>query len=106
MNQRCCKECKYADWDADGCTCLIDKRSVYNAFAYSCDQFIPAKPMTNADRIRHMKDEELAEELTSLIINALHSRAIFYGKVTEEQITAANLKWLKLEVIEDDGVNE
>lgn len=106
MNQRCCKECKYADLDADGCTCLIDKRSVYNAFAYSCDQFRPAKPMTNADRIRQMTDEELAEELTSLIINALHSRAIFYGNVTEEQITDANLKWLKLEMIEDAGVDD
>lgn len=105
MNQRCCKECKYADFDADGCTCLIDKRSIYNAFAYSCDQFRPAKPMTNADRIRQMMDEELAKELTGLIMNALHIRAI-YDKVTEEQITAANLKWLKLEVIEDAGVNE
>lgn len=104
MNKRCCKECKYADWDADGCTCLIDKRSVYNAFSYSCDNFRPAKQMTNADRIRKMTDEALAEELTGLIINALHIREI-YGKMTEEQITAANLKWLKLEVIEDAGVN-
>ena len=106
MNQRCCKECKYADWDAGGCTCLIDKRSVYNAFAYSCDQFRPAKPMTNADRIRQMTDEELAEELTDLIINAMRSPAIFYGRATDEQITAANLKWLKLEMIEDDGVDD
>lgn len=102
MIQRCCKECKYADFDADGCTCLIDKRSIYNAFAYSCDQFRPAKPTTNADRIRQMTEEELAEELTGLIINALHSHAIFYGNVTEEQITASNLKWLKQEVVLDD----
>ena len=105
MNQRCCKECKYADFYADGCTCLIDKRSIYNAFAYSCDQFRPANPMTNADRIRQMTDEELAKELTSLMINALHIREI-YEKVTEEQITAANLKWLKLETIEDAGVDD
>ena len=103
MNQRCCKECKYADWDADGCTCLIDKRSIYNAFAYSCDQFRPAKPMTNADRIRQMTDEELAEEITNLIMN---TPLLFRGKETEEHIKTANLEWLKLEMIEDAEVDD
>ena len=103
MNQRCCKECKYADWDAGGCTCLIDKRSIYNAFAYSCDNFKPAKPMTNADRIRQMTDEELAEEITNLIIN---TPLLFRGKEAEEHIKADILKWLKLEMIEDAGVDD
>ena len=66
---------------------------------------VSAKHKTNADRIRQMTDEELAEELTSLIINALHSRAIFYGKATEKQITVANMKWLKQEVSEDAGTD-
>lgn len=61
--------------------------------------------ISNGDKIRSMTDEALAEELTSLIINALHSRAIFYGKATEEQITVANLKWLKQEVIEDARID-
>lgn len=53
--------------------------------------------MTNGDKIRQMTDEDLAKELTDFIINAIHSPAIFHGKVTEEQITVANLKWLKQE---------
>jgi hypothetical protein len=60
-NKGRCRECKYADWDADGCTCMIDGRSVYNASDYTCDQYRPAKPLTNADRIRKMTDEELAD---------------------------------------------
>ena len=98
--KKSCSKCKYADWDADGCTCMIEKRLIGNAFAYVCDNFSSAKSFTNGDRIRQMDDEELAEELTSLITNALHSPAIFYGKATEEQITAANLKWLKQDATE------
>jgi hypothetical protein len=60
--------------------------------------------MTNGDKIRAMTDEEIAKELTGLMINAIHSPAFFYGvvKVTEKQITTANLKWLQKEVREDD----
>ena len=65
----CCRECKYADWDADGCTCMIDGRLVYNASDYICDQYRPAKPLTNADRIRNMTDEELAKFLNAIVQN-------------------------------------
>lgn len=58
-----CSKCKYADWDADGCTCMIEKRLIGNAFAYVCDNFRSAKSFTNGDRIRQMTDEELAEFL-------------------------------------------
>ena len=95
----CCRECKYADWDADGCTCMIDGRSVYNASDYTCDQYRPAKPMTNADRIRQMTDEELAESLS--------------GSVACKHVTGCldtscyecTLEWLKQEVNEDAGTD-
>lgn len=99
MIQRCCKECKYADFDADGCTCLIDKRSIYNAFAYSCDQFRPAKPMTNADRIRNMTVEELAKFMC-LVKDKLCFGCSFSHVDECEGISCeeARKQWLKQEV--------
>ena len=92
----CCRECKYADWDADGCTCMIDGRSVYNASDYTCDQFRPAKSMTNADRIRQMPDDELAEFLTFENFCA-HETCGFYS------CEKCALKWLQKEADEDDS---
>lgn len=60
------------------------------------------KPKTNGDRIRAMTDEELANEITELIINAIHSRAIFYGYITYRQIVDANLEWLQKEAESSD----
>lgn len=104
----CCRECKYADWDADGCTCMIDGRSVYNASDYTCDQYRPAKPLTNADRIRQMTDEELAEFIDIYDIEDIcktrcektgeaRERCMCYG----EQCVNNILQWLKQEVSED-----
>ena len=104
----CCRECKYAEWDADGCTCMIDGRSVYNASAYTCDQYRPAKPLTNADRIRHMTDEELAEFIDIYDIEDIcktrcaktgeaRERCMCYGEECKGNI----LQWLKQEVSED-----
>ena len=86
----CCRECKYADWDADGCTCMIDGRLVYNASDYICDQYRPAKPLTNADRIRQMTDEELA------VFICAHATCGFYFCET------CAIKWLRKEVETDD----
>lgn len=61
--KKSCSKCKYADWDADGCTCMIEKRLIGNAFVYVCDNFRPEKPFTNGDCIRQMTDEELARFL-------------------------------------------
>ena len=38
-----------------------DKKEAYHAVQEVCRQFIYRKPQTNADRIRAMPDEELAE---------------------------------------------
>lgn len=106
MNQRCCRECKYADWDADGCTCMIDGRSVYNASDYTCDQYRPVKPLTNADRIRQMTDEELAsfidiyniEEICKTRCAVVNYQDCMAGEKCKGNILA----WLKQEVKTDD----
>ena len=99
----CCRECKYADWDADGCTCMIDGRSVYNASDYTCDQYRPAKPLTNADRIRQMTDEELAKFMC-LVKDKLCFGCSFSHVDECEGISCeeARTQWLKQEVSEDE----
>lgn len=62
------------------------------------------KPPTNADRIRAMSDEELAEWLNIMQSNAWH-RGIFNAEIKHFPSTnAAWLDWLKQEV--DDGEPE
>jgi hypothetical protein len=91
----CCRECKYADWDADGCTCMIDGRSVYNASDYTCDQYRPAKPLTNADRIRQMTDEELIELVNSSVCH-------YVTNCLDNDCEECGRKWVMKEVSEDD----
>lgn len=93
----CCRECKYADWDADGCTCMIDGRLVYNASDYTCDQYRPANPLTNADRIRQMADEELAKTMRSCKFCAYLDKGCQHNGTC----TQGFLEWLKQEVSED-----
>lgn len=69
-----------------------------------CDRFIPGgkKPKTNADRIRAMTDEELAQFLSNLSANgcdyakcpARHGCEAFSVKTCKEQME----NWLKQEV--------
>ncbi len=63
---------------------------------------ITAPPKTNGDRIRQMTDKELAKVHTGLIINAVYSPTFFYSMLKEEQITSANLEWLRKKVDKDD----
>lgn len=102
----CCRECKYADWDADGCTCMIDGRLVYNASDYACDQYRPAKPLTNADRIRQMVDEELSAFLGWIADNCSYNtcdNCPMYGACVD--VPLSRDKWLKQEVSEDAGTD-
>ena len=93
----CCRECKYADWDADGCTCMIDGFFVCDASEYTCDQYRPAKPLTNADRIRQMTDEELAKTMRSCKFCAYLDKGCQHNGTC----TQGFLEWLKQEVSED-----
>ena len=63
---------------------------------------ITAPPKTNGDRIRQMTDKELAKVHTSLMIDAIYSPTFFYSMLKEEQITSANLEWLRKKVDKDD----
>ena len=69
------------------------------------------KPRTNADRIRNMSDEELAEYISSGEICAICPECEFYGKEglcylddesgeTENNCSEGILKWLQSEVKE------
>ncbi|MBQ5389865.1 MAG: hypothetical protein IIU58_03055 [Clostridia bacterium] len=108
-NKGCCRECKYADWDADGCTCMIDGFFVCDASEHTCDQYRPAKPMTNADRIRQMTDEELVEFLMNADANICDFCDMKYPEnclshsCEGEDCKTEILKWLKQEVSEDAG---
>ena len=55
--------------------------------------------MTNADRIRNMNDEELAEEITNLIRNAFafHLPSEEFRKLDLSKDKAIHLDWLKCE---------
>lgn len=95
--KKSCSKCKYADWDADGCTCMIEKRLIGNAFAYVCDNFSSEKPLTNGDRIRQMTDEELAEYIGSSICDRRESGDCLRFENCEE----CKLSWIREEA--EDG---
>ena len=101
----CCRGCKYADWDADGCTCMIDGRLVYNASDYTCDQYRPAEPLTNADRIRQMTDEELAEFFCQISQCCGNDASCAMCPIYEgcAQNVMCVERWLKQEVSENVG---
>ena len=96
----CCRECKYAD----GCTCMIDGKSVDNASDYTCDRYLPAKPMTNADRIRQMTDEELAEFIAQR--RTCDTCCITLTRcITTAHCKDGVLAWLRKEADEDAGTD-
>ena len=78
-----CRRCVNAE------TCAVDE---------DCGLFVK-KPMTNADRIRAMTDEELAEELYLLRLDALRLEGYDGFIETKDEI----LDWLKEGV---DNANE
>ena len=75
-----CSRCKYQDKREDEVSCI---GCIHN----SLDNF---KPMTNADRIRNMTDEELAEHFSGLIRDTKEHE---YCQDKDDW-----LKWLKSEV--------
>lgn len=84
-----CKECKFKAAQLEGPTyCNKQKRIVY---ATGCN-YGELKPITNADRIRAMTDEELAHTLW------LTAKGGIIGQRSED----AWLDWLKQEVSDDE----
>lgn len=67
-----CNECNgYQNWESDAMT-NADKNeckvcaNADNEYCFACDNGNQFKPMTNADRIRSMTDEELAKKMSGL----------------------------------------
>lgn len=86
-------------------TCRSGKTcNVANAHGYwvgACVRYSPEKPMTNADKIRQMTDEELAEFLLNRDLDTVEkaSKAVgFTYKVDREQCLVDVIDWLKQEV--------
>lgn len=70
-----CNECNgYQNWESDAMT-NADKNeckvcaNADNEYCFACDNGNQFKPMTNADRIRAMTDEELAEFMCHNVSN-------------------------------------
>lgn len=81
-----CKVCVY------GSTCNTGRGHAYHV--KSCVQYTEGKPKTNADSIRSMTDEELAEFLLDSGSGFLHGHVLPYMNVP------AWLEWLRAEVSE------
>lgn len=86
-------------------TCRSGKTcNVANAHGYwvgACVRYSPEKPMTNADRIRAMSDEELAEFLLNRDLGVVEKASKTTGftyKVDREQCLVDVIDWLKQEV--------
>ena len=96
-------------------TCKTDCVRADGNYGYTfCDKYTHP-PITNADRIRAMSDEELAQEMiffcpTDIVFNGSetyekpHYTGLDGGYYsTSEELIAANLKWLKQPAEEDDN---
>lgn len=83
-----CKVCVY------GSTCNTGRGHAYHV--KSCVQYTEGKPQTNADRIRAMSDEDLAEWVNGIMFNGTNR----YGEIRKRLISNEFLEWLKEEVSE------
>ena len=89
MSERVCGNCKYSEPTCGALACMGQKYAPYVRPTDSCDSWKSAK-QTNADRIRSMTDEELA--------NFLMDVACRGGIETENGIARWTLiDWLKQE---------
>lgn len=86
-----CNECNgFQNWESDDAMTNSDKNeckvcaNADNEYCFACDNGNQFKPMTNADLIRSLSDEKLAEELWAW-------NQVCCYKWTKDKI----LKWLK-----------
>lgn len=90
-------------WKCENCLAFLDMKGVLHE--HKEKPFMP--PMTNADRIRAMSDEELAKEMLFFCpTDTVFKGEDAYGKphytgldggyyATSEEVVASNLDWLK-----------
>jgi len=71
----------------------------YDTGITKCTYYISSKPITNADRIRSMTDDELAEKLASHVRCDMCPR---WPMKCEEKCTKYWLDWLRQEAKENE----
>lgn len=98
-----CMEC-----DGKGFIAKFGEYSVWSERCPNCGGAGTVKvPMTNADRIRVMSDEELAEQLV-VAVNGLQPCTLYYSIptertfLTEAEAVRVTLEWLQQPAEEDE----
>ena len=92
------------DWKNTKCgTCIIQRQK---PICNSCLGHQFYKPMSNADKIRNMNDEELADYIFGVSVGnapcVLCSEECDFCELTDEECKAKTLAWLQSEVKEGD----
>lgn len=88
------------DWKNTKCgTCIIQRQK---PICNSCLGHQFYKPMTNADKIRNMSDEELADYIFGVSVGnapcVLCSEECDFCELTDEECKSKTLAWLQSEV--------
>ena len=91
-----CEKCKHIDVSAEKYPC--------SECDYNVNDLFEPKNQTNADRIRHMSDEELADYIFGVSVHekpcVLCSDDCDFCELTDEECKNRTLKWLQSEVEE------
>ena len=95
MAEQNCSNCKYSDPICGALRCMGQRFAPYVRPTDSCEGW-KSKKQTNADRIRAMTDEELAELLRDIVVDSV--RMIMFTH--ESRGIKEWLDWLKQEVSE------
>ena len=85
-----------SNWKDTKCgKCKIQRRS---PICNSCEKFNRFVPMTNADRIRNMSDEELAEFLQETVYESGDNLFLCYDcSIVKGECKDCYLRWLQAE---------
>lgn len=97
-----CENCNEKD--------VCEVSNMMNNYGLRCKMFSPYRPLTNADRIRAMTDEELAELLTAVaqksarkLCESLKTVEVDLRNCNFHILYEAHLDWLKEEVTANDS---
>ena len=96
MSEQNCANCKYSEPRCGALCCMGQKYAPYVRPTDSCDGW-KSRKQTNADRIRTMTDEELAEFMTEYELRA-YKRLNASGE--RKRFASQWLDWLKQELTE------
>lgn len=87
--------------DCENCTekNICEVQNMMNNYGLQCKMFSPYRPYTNADRLRAMSDEELAEYLCKSIRGSVMMLfpGAHYSDADVEELNREWLDWLRQE---------